>query len=296
MTQTTAVLAPAPEALPPLGVLAGGGALPRLVVEACLRVRRSVHVIGFAGHAVAEDYRDCPFTLVRLGAMGRVLRILKRLAIDHIVMAGHVRRPSLLELRPDTTALAFLMETGARSLGDDGLLATLICWLESRRGFTVLGVEALLGPMTHPIGPLGACRPDDAAVRDIEKGRAVLAILGAADIGQALVVQDGLILGIEAVEGTDALLRRCAALRRPGPGGVLVKMRKPGQERRADLPVIGPETVRVAASAGVSGIALDAGGSIVLEQAETVGLADARRLFLYAMPSLSGDAREAMAE
>ncbi len=118
---------------------------------------------------------------------------------------------------------------------------------------------------------------------DIGRGVGVARALGAADVGQACVVQQGIVLAVEAAEGTDAMLARCAAVARPGPGGVLVKLVKPGQERRADLPTIGPETVRGAAAAGLRGIAFEAGGTLIAERAATVAAADDMGVFLLGL-------------
>jgi DUF1009 family protein len=132
-------------------------------------------------------------------------------------------------------------------------------------------------------GVLGRHRPDDAAAEDIERGRAVLEAMSAADVGQAVVVQQGMVLGVEAIEGTDALIDRCAGLRREGPGGVLVKLPKHGQETRTDLPTIGPETVSRAAAAGLRGIAVAAGATIIVRRQDVVDAADAAGLFLVAI-------------
>ena len=126
-------------------------------------------------------------------------------------------------------------------------------------------------------------RPDGAARADIWRGVAVCRALGAADVGQAAVVQQGLVLGVEAIEGTDALLARCGKLRRQGRGGVLVKLAKPGQDRRLDLPAVGPETVRNAAAAGLAGIAFEAAATVLLDRERTVAEADAAGLFLLAL-------------
>jgi hypothetical protein len=129
-------------------------------------------------------------------------------------------------------------------------------------------------------GPLGRHQPDEQARADIEHGLHVARAIGALDVGQAVVVQQGLILGVEAVEGTDELLRRCASLRRQGPGGVLVKAAKPGQERRVDRPAMGPRTVVVAAETGLRGIAAEAGMTLVIDRAEMVRAADRAGLFV----------------
>jgi len=122
--------------------------------------------------------------------------------------------------------------------------------------------------------------PDAQARADIDRGVAVVRALGAVDVGQGCVVQQGIVLALEAIEGTDAMLARAAKLSRPGPGGVLVKLVKPGQDRRADLPTIGPGTVAAAASAGLRGIAFEAGGTILTDRAAMVADAEAAGLFL----------------
>jgi len=144
----------------------------------------------------------------------------------------------------------------------------------------VIGPDQVLRAGLAPEGVLGRLRPDAQALADIDHARRIARALGALDIGQAVVVQQGLVLGVEAIEGTDALLRRCAKLRREGPGGVLVKVEKPGQEQRADRPTIGPQTVALAVAAGLRGIAVEAGATIVLDRDEVVNAADRAGLFV----------------
>ena len=134
--------------------------------------------------------------------------------------------------------------------------------------------------MLAPAGVLTRAVPDDVAMADVRRGVEVARALGAADVGQGCVVQQGLVLALEAAEGTDAMLARCADLARPGPGGVLVKLSKPGQERRADLPTVGPATIRGAAAAGLRGVAFEAGGTILAEREATLAAADTAGLFL----------------
>src|SRR5262249_50745247 len=151
--------------------------------------------------------------------------------IRELVLAGGVRRPSLAAMRPDWRAAKLFARVGFRAIGDDGLLSAVVEELE-REGVRVIGAEQLLVAGLADRGPLGKSRPDAQAMADIEHGLRIARALGALDIGQAVVVQQGLVLGVEAIEGTDALLRRCARLRREGAGGVLVKIEKPGQEKR----------------------------------------------------------------
>jgi len=147
-------------------------------------------------------------------------------------------------------------------------------------GFRVIGPDQLLVGALAAKGPLGSICPDEQSNADIERGLRIARALGALDVGQAVIVQQGLVLGVEAIEGTDELIRRCALLRREGTGGVLVKVEKPGQERRADRPTIGPRTVLLAAETGLRGIAIEANGTIVLDRHEVVRAADGAGLFV----------------
>jgi hypothetical protein len=173
----------------------------------------------------------------------------------------------------------FLARIGFNSLGDDGLLGAVVKALEAE-GFRLRGIEEFLQDLLAEEGCFGRYQPDEAAWRDIRRGIDVVRAMGAADVGQATVIQDGLVLGVEALEGTDALLARCGPLRRAGPGGVLVKLRKPGQERRADLPTIGVTTVQGAAAAGLRGIAVEAGGTLVVDVPAVTAAADGAGLFI----------------
>jgi hypothetical protein len=151
-------------------------------------------------------------------------------------------------------------------------------------GFEVVSPQSVLAGLLPESGLLTRGAPPDQAARaDIRRGVAVCRALGAVDVGQAVVVQQGLVLGVEAIEGTDALLARCGGLRRQGRGGVLVKLSKPNQDRRLDLPAMGPDTVRHAAAAGLAGIAFEAGSTVLLDRERTVAAANAAGLFLLAL-------------
>jgi DUF1009 family protein len=190
-----------------------------------------------------------------------------------------VRRPPIAELAPDLKGAAFLARIAGRALGDDGLLSAVVAEIE-REGFRVVGADAIISDLLAPRGVLGRHQPDADAKGDIARGMDAARALGAADIGQAVVVQQGIVLGVEAAEGTDALIARCAALRLNGPGGVLVKTKKPQQERRADLPTIGVTTVLNAKAAGLRGIAVEAGHTLVIGLKDVIAAADAAGLFV----------------
>jgi len=264
----------------PLGIIAGSGGLPGRVIASCLAAGREVFVLALEGEADPTTVAAVPHAWCRLGGAATGLDLLRGRGVVELVLAGGVRRPTLDGLRPDWRAAKFLARVGYRALGDDGLLSAIVKELE-REGFRVTGADRLLVEAELPEGRLGRLAPDAEALADIALGMRLARAIGALDIGQAVVVQQGLVLAVEAIEGTDALLRRCAALRRDGPGGVLVKAEKPGQERRADRPTIGPQTVTLAAESGLRGIAAEAGATLVVDRAEAIRLADAAGLFVF---------------
>jgi DUF1009 family protein len=262
-----------------LGILAGAGELPRRIIEACRAADRDFFVLAFKGEADPAILADVPHATVRLGAAGEGFRLLREAGVDELVFAGGLKRPTVTSLRPDWRAAKFFARIGYRALGDDGLLSAVIAELEGE-GFKVVGADTILRDDLAPHGPFGRIAPDAQAQADIAHGVTIARALGALDIGQAVVVQQGIVLGVEAIEGTDALLARCRELRREGPGGVLVKIAKPQQERRADLPTIGLRTVTAAQEAGLRGIAVEAGATIVLDRRAIAAAADAADLFV----------------
>jgi len=266
----------------PLGILAGGGTLPRRVAEAARARGRQVFIVAFAGQHDPATVDGFPHITLRIGEAGRIIAEMKKAGVVDLVMAGGVRRPSLSEIGLDWRGVQLFAKIGAGALGDDGLLAAIGREL-GREGFRVVGANEILSSGTAAAGVLGRHRPDEQAEADIAHGLKVAAMLGGADIGQAVVVQQGLVLGVEAIEGTDALLDRAGGLSREGLGGVLVKIAKPQQDRRVDLPTIGPATVARAAASGLRGIAIEAGAAIVLDPDETIAAADAAGLFLIAV-------------
>ncbi|MBV1798326.1 LpxI family protein [Siccirubricoccus sp. G192] len=266
----------------PLGILAGGGELPLHVARTALAAGRPVFVVALAGWADPAAWAGIPHVLERPGAAGRILARLRAEGVRQLVMIGQAQRPSMLGLRPDAAGARLLARIGrAFFAGDDGLLRAVARVLEEE-GFDIQAAHAVLQDILPPPGLLTRAVPDAASRADIARGIAVVQALGAVDVGQGAVVQQGLVLGVEAIEGTDALLARCGGLRREGPGGVLVKLVKPGQDRRLDLPTVGPVTIRGAIAAGLAGIAIEAEGTILVDRAATVAAADAAGLFLLA--------------
>ena len=266
-----------------LGIIAGGGALPGQVAAAARAAGRAVFILGLEGFADPAVVAPWPHEIRRLGAAGRIIAALRQHGCQDLVMIGPIRRPSLLDLRPDAEGAKLLARVGrAAFAGDDGLLAAVIRVL-TEEGFRVIGAHEIIREVVAPAGVLTQTQPDAQAMSDIDRGVQVARMLGAADVGQGCVVQQGLVLAVEAIEGTDAMLLRAGALRRDGIGGVLVKLVKPSQDKRADLPTVGPDTVRNAAAAGLRGLAFEAGATILAEREASLAAADAAGLFLLGL-------------
>ncbi|MSO53666.1 MAG: LpxI family protein [Rhodospirillales bacterium] len=269
---------------PKLGILAGSGEMPARLIDECRRSGREFFVIAFEGHTPAAIVANVPHAWVRLGAVGKAIELLHGAAVRDVLMVGAIRRPSLSELRPDGRAARILAKAGAALFGDNRLLSAITSELEAAEGFRVVGVESILTETLARLGPYGAVTPNEAAASDIAVGVEVARRLGALDVGQGVIVQQGLVLAVEAIEGTDAMLARAATLRRDGPGGVLVKVKKPGQDGRADLPTIGVATLEAAHTAGLQGVAIEAGGALVVDPKAVAAAADRLGLFVVGVP------------
>lgn len=271
-----------------LGLIAGGGSLPVEIAEHCRRSGRPLFVIrlkGFAGAGLE------PFTGAEVGLaeLGKCFKALKRAGCEAICLAGQVARPDFTTLMPDLRGLAALPAAiAAARKGDDALLRMLVGEFE-KEGFTVEGAHEVMDDLGLAAGTLGAVQPGPDAAADIAQAMEVARAIGRLDAGQAAVVCRGLVLALEAAEGTDALLARVAdlpeALRgRPGsPVGVLAKAPKPSQERRVDLPTIGPATVQAVARAGLAGIVGEAGHLLVLDRDTVIRLADELGIFIVGL-------------
>jgi DUF1009 family protein len=240
---------------------------------------------GFAGPEL-EAFDGAWAGLAELGAG---LNALRSAGCDSVCFAGMVDRPTWFALKPDLRGLRALPGAiSAARKGDDGLLSFMIREFEAE-GFAVEGAHQVMSTLTLGEGPLGRHAMTARHLPDVTRAMEAARAIGRLDIGQGAVACDGLVLALEAQEGTDEMLRRVANLPRAirgvpaNPRGVLVKASKPGQELRIDMPAIGPQTVRLAIDAGLAGIAGEAGRILLLHRAETVSLADSAGLFIQGL-------------
>lgn len=273
-----------------LGLIAGGGDLPVTLATHCRDVGRPVFVIRLAGFA-APELAAFDGVGSGLAELGKGINALRRAGCEAVCFAGKVERPDLGGLKPDLRGLKALPGAiAAARRGDDGLLSFLLREFESE-GFVIEGAHQVMASLTIPAGSLGRHAPTESQEGDIFRALEAARAIGRLDAGQAAVACEGLILALEAQEGTDAMLERVASLRRAlrgapdDPRGVLAKACKPGQELRVDLPTIGPRTVHLAAAAGLCGVVGEVGRLLILERPETVRLADELGLFLFGAPT-----------
>ncbi len=262
-----------------IGIIAGGGKLPAMLIQACEQQNKPYFVIAFDGHTDPETVTDKPHSWERLGAAGKTIKILKSEGVTDIVMAGAIRRPSMWELRPDMKTTALFAKLGTKMLGDDGLLRAISNVLEDE-GLRIVGAHEVLPDLLTPLGCITNKKPNKTNQEDIQSGCKIAKNIGQMDIGQACVMQAGFVLGVEAVEGTKNLIARCGEHKRKGEKPVLIKVKKPQQDSRLDMPAIGSETIEQIAEAGFAGIAVEAGGTMIIDRDDMIKTANKHKVFV----------------
>jgi len=268
-----------------IGLIAGNGGLPSHVIAGATESGFDVSTITFKG-VTPPDVFTPPAMSFGIAELGGVVKYFKRQKCTHVCMAGEVTRPDFSTLKPDMKALKYLPGAlAAAKRGDDALL-TYIVQVFEKEGFEIISPQELCKSLLIGEGHMGAIRMSAVHRDDALKACEIASQMGALDIGQGAIVCDGLVLAVEAQEGTDELLRRTASLPETKRGsmtarkGVLAKLVKPAQEERVDLPTIGPKTVELAVKAGLAGIIVESGRAFCLDQAACVKAADEAGLFI----------------
>ncbi|MBC6497781.1 MAG: UDP-2,3-diacylglucosamine diphosphatase LpxI [Alphaproteobacteria bacterium GM7ARS4] len=268
-----------------LCILAGAGDLPFRVYEGAQEDSR------YRGQSIVLAIRGVtnpswlgvgvPHRWTKLIGLVGALEGLREEGVSSLVMAGALKRPSLASFlgKVDRRTLSVAKRVLSGAYGDDAVLRRAIEVMEEA-GYEVLGVEDVMGKSFASLGVWGTEVADAQALADVKRGIEVVLALGVLDVGQSVIVQQGMVLGVEAIEGTHALIERCKGLHREGVGGVLVKLQKPKQERRADLPVIGVHTVRACGACGLRGMAVEAGSVLVIDRESVIAEANRRHLFV----------------
>ena len=265
-----------------IGIICGKGDLPKQLINHFEKQNKDFVCVGFKD-AEPDFFNRAAFkaAIYGIGEIGSTLGFFKENGVTEIIFAGTIKRPNIFSLSLDSTGKQWFKKMGLSVLkGDDGLLRSLINLLEAE-GFKVTSPKEILQDLTLSKGLYGVKTLSDIEQKDIQKGIELLEHLSVLDVGQAVVVECGLVLGVEAIEGTKALIERVAKLKRSDNHGTLIKTAKKEQTFKADLPTIGLETVISCKKAGLKGIAFDSLGTQVLDKDFVVKKAEEEQLFLY---------------
>ena len=275
----------------PIGLIAAGGVMPFAVADSL--VARGLNPVLFALKGACDPVRVARFRhhWISVGQVGRAVKLFRSENCRDLVFIGTLVRPALSEIRLDWGTLRVIGRVWAAFRGGDDHLLSGIGRILEQDGFRMVGIRDVAPDLLMPEGRLTLKSPDENATADIAKGRDVLRALSPFDIGQAVIVIDGHVVGVEDIEGTDGLLARVAHLRAEGrirakaARGVLVKAPKSAQDLRFDLPTIGPRTIEGAGKARLAGVAIVAGNTIVVEPQTMIEAADAAGLFVTGVPA-----------
>lgn len=289
MTAAESSAAPAAPSDGPLAMICGGGSLPLAVADYVRARGRDVVLFPLIGAGDGLAVEGYPHHRIRIGQIGKFMRLARAAGASDVVFIGALVRPRILQTWPDFKALTMMPRIVAAFRGGDDHLLTGMARLLEEEGFHLRGAHDVAPEILSPEGVLGNVQPSEADRADIAFGMNYLDAASPFDIGQAVVVANRHILAVEAIEGTDEMLKRVAALRTSGRlrashGGVMVKAPKRDQDRRFDLPSIGPRTVEEVAKAGLSGIAVVGGATIVAEADKLSMTADRAKVFIVGLP------------
>jgi len=264
---------------PKLAIIAGNGNIPFYLLEECERQGKDYCLIIIEGHGqeLANKYK-VDFT-VSLSKMGKAIKFVKDLEIRDILMVGGINRPSIKNIIPDLWTAKFLAKISTNISGDNSILSNLTKSLENE-GFKILAPENIIPSLLCPTGILGNHKPNTENKKDILDGFKIAKTLGSNDIGQSLVIENGLVLAVEAAEGTDSMIIRAASLKKEEKGGVLIKIIKPQQDKRIDRPVIGINTLKAIKDAGFEGVAIESNEILIINFNEVISYANDEGLFI----------------
>lgn len=258
-----------------LGVIAGNGRFPFLILEAARELGRPVSVVAIREEASSELDAEAAksggrIEWIALGQLGKAMTFLKSEGVTEAVMAGQVKHVKIFgDVMPDFTLLSVLMKL--KSKNTDALIAA-VAEVMQEQGITLIDSTALIAPMLAPDGVMTSRAPTEAEQADIEFGYGMADAIAGLDIGQTVAVKDKAVVAVEAMEGTDETIRRAGAL--AGAGFSVVKVAKPNQDMRFDVPVVGIATIDVMRASGATALSLDAGKALIFERDAFVAAAD----------------------
>lgn len=263
-----------------LGIIAAKGDLSKKLIEYA-KDEFEIFVVAIYGETAPNLLENIDHVWINIGEIGRAVDAMKSASVKNIIFVGSLSKPDILKLKVDSMGAKLLAKIAKDKIfGDNKLLSSITKFLEDQ-DFKVLGVDEILKDLVVPAKEFTTVLPNEQDRADIELAIKVVKALGALDVGQGAIVENGIVIGVEALEGTDELISRCSILKRSKScGGVLVKLSKPGQELRIDLPTIGINTVKNIYKAGFKGIVIEANRAIFLDQKEVIAYANEHKLYI----------------
>ncbi|WP_032138973.1 LpxI family protein [Rickettsia tamurae] len=266
--------------LPNLGIIAGRGSLPYLIADNYTKQGGNCYIAAIKDEADIDQIKDFEYKILKIGMVGEAIKYFKEHEVKNIIFIGGVNRPNFKNLAVDKIGGLLLFKiVGQKIRGDDSLLKTVADFFESY-GFKVISSNEIYKNQQGNSNIITDTNPTSSDKNDIELGIKLLNHLSSFDIAQSVIVESSYILGIEAAEGTDNLIARCADLRKNPYGGVLVKIPKLDQDNRLDMPTIGPNTIKNLAKYNYKGVAIQKNNVIIVEEELTIKLANEHKIFI----------------
>jgi len=264
-----------------LAIIAGNGELPKMIIAKCQEQNRDFLVILIKDESSNIDFLQYEHQIICFGEISKIINILRDNQIKELVFAGGVTKPSMAGMKVDKKGAVLLSKIlGNKFFGDNNLLSTIINFFE-KEGFSVIGADKIVDDLLAKKGVLGSIKPNAKMLEDIEIGQNALQVMSDLDIGQAIAVQQKQIVGVEAIEGTDNLIKRCQNLQfKQGDKAILVKMKKRNQNTKIDLPALGVGTIKNLANSGFAGVAVQENYCLIINCKEVIKLADELGLFI----------------
>ncbi len=267
-----------------LAIIAGNGDLPKLIIKECEQKNSDFIIILVAGESNHKDYEKYKHHIVEIGHVSKALNILKEHKVKNIVFAGGIKKPSFSNVKVDKKGAVLLSKIIANKIFGDNNILTTITNFFSKEGFNIIGADELITDIVLKKGVLTKTKPKKSDLEDIKIGQDALKTMSNLDIGQAISVQQKQIIGIEAIEGTDELIKRCKKISfEKGSKPVLVKIKKQNQNTKIDLPTIGIQTIDNLIKSNFSGIAFESKSTIILDKKKVIDLADENNLFIISI-------------
>jgi len=262
-----------------IGIIAGGGKLPLAIGKSLLKSKFQIKFLCIENFCDLNNYKNYDFVKIKLNSLSKIIKILKENEIKKILMAGHVKRPSIKDINFDFSTIKLIKNYALDSKGDDKLLKAISIFFENH-GINVFDWKKKCNDLFIDEDLLTNIKPSKAALLNKNKGLEIFNIIGKADISQSMIIQNKIILGLEAAEGTDELIFRCSKYKKKGDKGILLKLSKYKQDSNLDIPVIGLNTVMNLKKNNFEGVFLEKNKCIIIDKSEVIKYSNQNRIFI----------------